>query len=276
MTARTRYRSVFLSDLHLGCTESRAGEAAAFLKHVECDHLYLVGDIIDMWCLRKRWHWPESHNRFVRRVLKMAKRGTRVTFIPGNHDEPARKYVGLSFGGVRVALNAVHQTADGRRLLVVHGDEFDLVVRHAPMLSAVGGSVYDWLLRVNRRYNRLRSMFGQDYWSLSKAIKLRVKSACTFISKFEDAMLADARHAGVDGVVCGHIHKAESSERGGLLYLNCGDWLEDSSAIVEHDDGRMELVHAPALTPAQIGASEEDGVTDWADPREAVEALAWT
>ncbi len=271
MGEKRRYRAVFLSDLHLGCAESRADEAAAYLKTVECDHLYLVGDVIDMWCLRKRWHWPESHNRFVRRVLKMAKRGTRVVFIPGNHDEPARRYAGLSFGGVRVALRAVHRTADGRALLVVHGDEFDMVVRHAPLLSALGGRAYDWLLRLNRRYNRVRAFFGRDYWSLSRAVKLRVKSACTFISRFEEAMLADARAAGVDGVVCGHIHKAEHARRGGLEYLNCGDWLEGGSVVVEHEHGALEVIDVcTARAPSRPALDDHDGddagLGDWAEP----------
>lgn len=246
MTAKARYRTIFLSDLHLGCPESRAEEAAEFLKHVECRELYLVGDIIDMWSLRRKWVWPEHHNRFVRRVLKIARKGTRVVFIPGNHDEPARRYAGLSFGGIEIALQATHVTADGRTLLIMHGDELDLVVKHAPLLAALGGWAYDRLLKINRVYNRLRRMVGLKYWSLSKYLKLRVKSACRFISKFEHAVAEAARRAGADGVVCGHIHKPEITSVGGIAYYNCGDWVEESSVLVEHEDGRMEILDGAA------------------------------
>lgn len=253
MALRVSYRAVFLSDVHLGSAASRADDAAEFLRHVECQSLYLVGDIIDMWRLRSRWHWPESHNRFVRRVLKLAKRGTRVVFIPGNHDDHAREYAGLTFGGVELARQAVHVTADGRRLLVVHGDEVDAVIRHARLLSLVGGAAYDQLVLLNRASNRFRRVLGLRPWSLSQAVKLRVKSACRHITRFEETLACSAAEGDLDGVICGHIHKAESrriplglaAADGGVHdveYHNCGDWVESCTALVEHDDGTLRII----------------------------------
>jgi len=243
---------VFISDVHLGSAASRADDAAEFLKHIDCQTLYLVGDIIDMWRLRSRWHWPESHNRFVKRVLKMAKRGTRVILIPGNHDERARDYVGLNFGGVELAREAVHLTADNRRLLIVHGDEVDAVIRHARLLSMIGGVAYDQLVLLNRWSNRIRSLMDLRPWSLSQAIKLRVKKACQHIARFEETLVDEAARRGLDGVVCGHIHKAESrrltAADGRMIdYHNCGDWVESCTALVEHDDGTMRLVDGLAM-----------------------------
>ncbi|MEM1330018.1 MAG: UDP-2,3-diacylglucosamine diphosphatase [Planctomycetota bacterium] len=241
MTTKLSYRTVFLSDLHLGSGGCRAAELASFLKRIECDTLYLVGDVIDMWRLRQRWYWPEKHNRVITRILKLAKQGTRVVFVPGNHDEHARQYVGLHFGGVEVAREAVHETADGRRLLITHGDQFDLVVKHARALSVLGSTAYDTLVVLNTHYNRLRRMMGLSYWSLSYALKMKVKRACTYIARFEDSLIDEARRRGFDGVVCGHIHKAEL-RRGETDYFNCGDWVESCTALVEHDDGTLRLL----------------------------------
>ncbi|MGE3107364.1 MAG: UDP-2,3-diacylglucosamine diphosphatase [Phycisphaerales bacterium] len=274
MPTKLPYRAVFISDLHLGSSGCRADDVADFLKHVECQSLYLVGDIIDMWRLRGRWHWPESHNRVVKRLLKMAKNGTSIRMIPGNHDEHARMYAGLNFGGIQIVLSATHVTADGRRLLVTHGDQFDLAVTHARLLSILGSWAYDRLVVLNTRYNRIRARLGMKYWSLSQAIKLRVKSACNYVSRFEDALVADARTHGFDGVVCGHIHKpeirratvqsAEPRESGQIEYYNCGDWVENCTAIVEHDDGRMQLLSGLAFLE-QIRADHFTGAPD-ADP----------
>jgi UDP-2,3-diacylglucosamine pyrophosphatase LpxH len=247
MAIKAHYRTVFLSDLHMGAGGTRAAEAGRFLKRIECDTLYLVGDIIDMWRLKQRWHWPEPNNRVVHRILKMARRGTRVVFIPGNHDEAARRFIGLTFGGVEILQQDSHTTADGRRLLITHGDQFDLVVRHHPLLSAFGAWAYDWLVRLSFRINAIRQRLGKDHWSLSQSIKSRVKSACTFISRFEDALTEEARRGGYQGVVCGHIHKAEMREAGGIFYYNCGDWVESCTALVEHHNGRFELIYGPAL-----------------------------
>jgi len=255
MATRARFKTVFISDLHLGAGGSRADEVAAFLKCIECDTLFLVGDILDMWRLKRRWHWPEANNRVVRRILKLVKRGTRVVYIPGNHDDAARRYIGLSFGGVEIAMQAVHAAADGRSILVTHGDQFDLVVHHARLLSVVGSWLYDWLLILNRHYNRARALLGMEYWSLSQYLKLKVKTACNHISRFEDALMDGARREGHSAVVCGHIHKAEIRE-GSITYYNCGDWVESCTALVEHDDGRFELVNGLELT-ARISSQRE-------------------
>ncbi|MBL9148662.1 MAG: UDP-2,3-diacylglucosamine diphosphatase [Phycisphaerae bacterium] len=247
---RTRYRSVWISDTHLGSFSVQADELAFFLKHVACDHLYLVGDIVDMWRLTQRWKWPASHNVVVRRILKHAARGTRVLYIPGNHDDAARAYAGLELGGIGIALNAAHRTADGRDLLVTHGDQYDLVVRHHRLLSKAGAIAYDALLGTNRVWNAGRRLVGLPHHSLSKAIKERVKSACTFVSDFEGEVVAEARRGGFDGVVCGHIHKADaraSLGTSGVAYYNCGDWVESCTALVEHDDGRMEVIDGRAF-----------------------------
>ena len=245
-----RYRTIFLSDLHLGSTGCQAKELSAFLKCVRCETLYLVGDVIDMWRLKSKWYWPSKHNRVIGRVLKMARKGTRVVYVPGNHDEHARQYAGLNFGGVELALDAEHVTADGRRLYVSHGDQFDMVVKHARMLSMLGSASYEMLLRLNRQYNRVRKLLGLNYWSLSQFLKLKVKSACTYISRFEEALVDEARAKGFDGVVCGHIHKAEIREdagHAGMTYYNCGDWVESCTALVELPDGSIRLLDGKAV-----------------------------
>ncbi len=250
------YRSVFISDLHLGSGTALAGPATAFLKSIECETLYLVGDILDMWRLKSRWRWPECHHRFARRVLKMAQNGTKVVYIPGNHDDAARQYEGLNFGGITVQGEAIHTTAVGRRLLVIHGDEVDSVVNHARLLSMIGGAAYDRLVHVSRWYNRWRQFRRLPYWSMSQAIKLKVKTACQHIAKFESAVEKIARERGADGIVCGHIHKAEirrgdADGRGGIDYFNCGDWVESGTALVEHDDGTMQIVDGLAMVERQ-------------------------
>jgi len=244
---KARYRTLFISDCHLGSSGAKAEELARFLKQVECDTVYLVGDVIDMWRLRQRWYWPDAHNSVMRRLLKMSHRGTTIVYVPGNHDEAARPFCGLSFGGMQMAMEAVHVTADGRRLLITHGDQFDLVVRNSRLLALAGTVGYEMLLKINGGYNFGRRLFGLPYDSLSQAIKARVKSACNFISNFEQALVQEARAGGFDGVVCGHIHKAERRMIGSLEYLNCGDWVESCTALVEHDDGRIELVDGLAF-----------------------------
>jgi len=239
---KARYRSLFISDCHLGSNGAQAEQLARILKHIECENIYLVGDIIDMWRLRQRWYWPDSHNTVLRRLLKMSHRGTRITYVPGNHDEAARQFCGLVFGGIRIAMDAVHETADGRRLLVTHGDKFDLVVQNSRLLSVAGAVGYEVLLKINRWYNGARKMVGLPYYSLSQAIKARVKSACTFISNFEQALVAEAQRGGFHGVVCGHIHKAETRSLHGIEYLNCGDWVESCTMLVEHEGGAIELI----------------------------------
>jgi UDP-2,3-diacylglucosamine pyrophosphatase LpxH len=239
---RARYRAVWISDLHLGTPGCQAGALLDFLKHVESDHLFLVGDIIDGWQLRRSWYWPQAHNDVVQKLLRKARKGTRVIFIPGNHDEFARRYVGHNFGGIEVAEDWVHETADGRRLWVMHGDLFDGVIQCAKWLAHVGDSLYEFTLKLNRYLNSLRARLGLPYWSLSKYLKLKVKRAVSYVGDFEAAVAREARKRGVQGVVCGHIHHAELREIDGILYANDGDWVESLTALVEHADGRLEIV----------------------------------
>lgn len=250
------FRTLFLSDTHLGSHGARAAPLAALLERVSCDKLYLVGDIIDMWQLRRRWRWDDSCDAVVSRLLSLARRGTEVIFVPGNHDEAARKYVGLEIAGVQVRLRDVHLTAAGRRLLVTHGDQYDLVIQHSPTLCLVGDAAYEVLLRINTLYNRLRALCGLPYWSLAQFVKARVKSACTFIRRFEETLLHEAKRGGLDGVVCGHIHQP-AHRPGEVDYLNCGDWVESCTLVAEHHDGRLALVDGLALL-AELQAAERD------------------
>jgi UDP-2,3-diacylglucosamine pyrophosphatase LpxH len=257
--ARRRYRSIWISDVHLGLRAARTDFLLDFLAHHDADHLYLVGDIIDGWALRRSWYWPETHNDVLNAFLEMARGGTAITYVPGNHDEFARAYpAGLRMGGITLQPEAVHTTADGRRLLVLHGDAFDGVVKHARWLSQIGGAAYTGLLRLNAWYNRVRRHLGQPYWSLSGYLKYKTKQAVQFIASFERAVAATARQRGVDGVVCGHIHHAELRTIDGLLYANCGDWVESCTALVEHTDGRLEILRwIPSADPATRSLSAE-------------------
>jgi UDP-2,3-diacylglucosamine pyrophosphatase LpxH len=240
--AALRVRTVFISDIHLGTPGCQAHALLDFLRSVECDTLYLVGDIIDGWQLRRNWFWPQAHNDVVQKLLRKARKGTRVIFIPGNHDEFARRYVEHNFGGVDVAEDWLHTTADGRRLWITHGDLFDGVIQCAKWLAYVGDSLYEFTLRLNRHFNSLRARLGLPYWSLSKYLKLKVKRAVSYVSDFEEALAREARKRGVDGVVCGHIHHAELRDIDGVLYANDGDWVESLTALVEHPDGRLEIL----------------------------------
>ena len=240
---RHRFRAVFLSDVHLGSRGCRAEELQAFLKRISCEELYLVGDIVDFWRIRKRAFWPDGHNEVLRRILKLAHRGTRVVMIPGNHDEAVRGFAGQSFGGIEIHREAIHECRDGRRLLIAHGDEYDLVVRQARLLSLVGAWGYEVLIVLDRRIHAIRRRMGRPEWSLAQAIKLRVKSACTFVSRFEEALAGVARSRGLDGVVCGHVHQpAMGRLEGDVDYYNCGDWIENCTALVETVGGRMQLI----------------------------------
>ena len=239
---RLRFRTIWISDVHLGTPGCNAALLLDFLKSVECETLYLVGDIIDAWRLKKGWHWPPAHNDVVRCILKMAKRGAHVVYVPGNHDESLRDYVGLAFGDVTVADEVIHQTVDGRRLLVLHGDQFDGVVLYAKWLALLGDNAYELLLKSNALVNWVRRRFGLPYWSLAAYMKKRVKNAVQFISRFEEVVAHAAADRHVDGVVCGHIHSAEIREFGNVTYYNDGDWVESCTALVEHGDGRMEVL----------------------------------
>ncbi len=237
-----RVRSVWISDLHLGTPGCQAAALLDFLRRVDCDTLFLVGDIIDGWQLRRSWYWPQAHNDVVQKLLRKARKGTRVIFIPGNHDEFARKYLEHNFGGIDVAEEWIHTTADGRRLWITHGDLFDGVVQCARWLAYVGDSLYEFTLKLNRHFNRLRARLGLPYWSLSKYLKHKVKRAVSYVGDFERAVAREARKRQVHGVVCGHIHHAEMREIDGILYANDGDWVESLTALVEHADGRLEIV----------------------------------
>jgi UDP-2,3-diacylglucosamine pyrophosphatase LpxH len=244
---QTHYRSVFISDVHLGTRGCQAELLLDFLRHMTCERLFLVGDIVDGWKMKGGWHWPQTHNDVVQKILRLARKGAMVTYIPGNHDDRVRDFCGVHFGGVTVARDAVHQTADGRRFLVVHGDEFDAVVRHAAWLGFAGDIAYRALLTLNTVLNRLRRRLGFGYWSLSAFLKSKVKNALQFIDNFESALADEARRRNVDGVICGHIHKAEMRQIAGVLYVNDGDWVESCTALVEHGDGRLEILNWATL-----------------------------
>lgn len=226
----------------------------AFLKAHPSERLYLIGDIIDGWQLRRRWYWPQSHNDVVQKVLRRARKGCQVNYIPGNHDEFARHFVGHRFGGVEVVDEAVHVTADGRRLWVTHGDLYDGVIQYAKWLAYLGDTLYELALWVNRHLNSWRARLGLPYWSLSQYLKHRVKSAVSFITRFEQALAAEAQRRALDGVVCGHIHRPELRQIRGVLYCNDGDWVESLSALVEHADGRLEIVHWAQEHPPVVSA----------------------
>ena len=239
---KRRYRTVFLSDLHLGTRGCRTDFLVDFLNRVECERLFLVGDIVDGWRLRKSWYWDRSHDEVIRLLLRAAREGTEVTYIPGNHDEALRDWLGMEIAGVRLVNEAVHNAADGRRYLVIHGDQFDSVVRYAKFLAHLGDWAYDWALTMNRWFNAARRRLGYPYWSLSQWLKRQVKEAVKAIDRFETALAQEARRRGLDGVVCGHIHHAEMRMVQGILYMNDGDWVESCTALVEHADGRFELI----------------------------------
>ncbi|KUR79874.1 UDP-2,3-diacylglucosamine diphosphatase [Novosphingobium sp. Fuku2-ISO-50] len=251
---KRKVRTVWISDLHLGTRGCNATMLLDFLASIECETLYLVGDIVDGWRLSKGWYWPDEHNEVVRRVLKMAHRGTRVVLIAGNHDEMLRPYAGMGFGGVELALDAIHHTADGRRIYVTHGDGFDGVVLYARWLAFLGDKAYEFLLRTNHWVNLIRRQFRLPYWSLSAYMKKRVKNAVQFICDFEEAVAHAARDMGVDGVVCGHIHCAEIRQIGDVTYYNDGDWVESCTALVEDSHGAISIVDWAAETAKQAAA----------------------
>jgi UDP-2,3-diacylglucosamine pyrophosphatase LpxH len=238
-----RYRSVWISDVHLGFPGCNADYLLDFLHSTQCEYLYLVGDIIDVWFMGKRVYWPQSHNNVIRAILGKAKHGTRVIYVPGNHDEVFRDYDGMTFGNVLIKNEALHITADGRRFLVTHGDEFDAVVRCSRTLAFLGTRLYDKLLRINGLVNMLRRRFGFGHWSLARFLKFKVKNAVQYISNFETAVAYEVSKRDLDGMICGHIHHAEMAPINGILYCNTGDWVESCTALVERYDGSMELLH---------------------------------
>ncbi|HEY4066655.1 MAG TPA: UDP-2,3-diacylglucosamine diphosphatase [Burkholderiaceae bacterium] len=268
---RRRYRTLWISDLHLGTPGCQAGALLDFLRHTECETLFLVGDIIDGWQLRRQWYWPQAHNDVIQKLLRKARKGTRVIFIPGNHDEFARGFVGHDFGGIEVADEWIHTLADQRKLWITHGDLYDGVIQCAKWLAYVGDSLYEFTLKLNRHLNSLRARMGLPYWSLSKYLKLKVKRAVSYVGDFEAAVAREARQRGVHGVVCGHIHHAELREIDGVLYANDGDWVESLTALAEHLDGRLEILDwgaamaedlAQVKSPTQVVGAPAEPVSE--------------
>lgn len=251
-----RTRSIFISDVHLGFKGCQAQYLLDFLRRVECDTVYLVGDIIDLWALSRSFYWPQAHNDVIRTILGKAKHGTRVVYVPGNHDRLFRDHDGLVMGNVEVQREAVHQTADGRRFLVLHGDEFDSIVRASPWLESLGSHAYGMALTANRYVNAIRQRFGYPYWSLAAFMKHKVKNAVQYITGFEKALAAAARERGLDGVICGHIHRAEITEIDGITYCNDGDWVESCTALVEDFSGRLSLLRWTESQAVLVGDDE--------------------
>ncbi|CAK0772103.1 UDP-2,3-diacylglucosamine hydrolase [Azospirillaceae bacterium] len=236
------YRAIWISDIHLGTRGSKAEVLLDFLRHAKSEYLYLVGDVVDGWRLRKSWYWPQSHNDVIQYFLSQAREGVKVFYVPGNHDESAREFLGLHFGGVTVVDDIVHTAADGRRFLVIHGDQFDAVVTYAKWLALIGDHAYTILLVINVWVNFVRRKLGFPYWSFSAYLKQKAKSAVECIGNYESTLADEARRRGVDGVICGHIHKAEMRQMSSVLYCNDGDWVESCTALVEHETGELEIL----------------------------------
>ncbi len=254
------FRAIFISDCHLGTPGCQAAALLDFLRRTESDYLYLVGDIIDGWQLKRRWYWHQLHNDVLQKVLRKARKGTQVVYVPGNHDEAARHYVGVDFGGIAIRAESTHFTSTGLRLLVTHGDRFDAVVTYARWLALLGDRLYTLTLKLNQHFNAVRGRMGLPYWSLARFLKLRVKNAVKYINAFEDALAREARTHGYDGVVCGHIHHAEVRLIGDVLYCNSGDWVDSLTALVESKDGTLSVLRwnqgAPGAGPQGSAATD--------------------
>ena len=240
--ARLHLRALFISDIHLGTRTAQAERLLDLLRCCEADVIYLVGDIIDFWKVRRGPHWPQTHNDVLQKLMRKVRKGTRLVLVPGNHDEALRDYAGMQFGGVEVHRDTLHTTARGRRYVVMHGDEFDVVVRTAKWLALLGDHGYEFALWLNHPLNWVRRHLGLGYWSLSAYLKYRVKKAVAFIGAFEEAVAMEARRRGADGIICGHIHHASDRNVHGTHYLNCGDWVESCTAVVETRDGELRVI----------------------------------
>ena len=252
--SQRKYRALFISDVHLGTRSAKADALLEFLRETEAQTIFLVGDIVDFWKVRRGPHWPQSHNDVMQKVLRKARKGTRVVFIPGNHDECLRDYCDLNFGGIEIRRDAIHTTADGRRYLVLHGDEFDIIVRYARWLAFLGDRSYEFALWLNGPLNWARRNCGLGYWSLSGYLKRRVKTAVSFIGDFEEALAAEAARRQVHGIICGHIHHAANRQIAGTHYLNTGDWVESCTAIAETHGGEMIVIHWLEVMKARAAA----------------------
>lgn len=237
----TKVRAIFISDVHLGTRRCQAERLLEFLRDYEADYLYLLGDIVDLWAMGRGIHWTPAQNTVVQKLLKRARHGMRVTLVPGNHDEALREYEDVSFGHIRIARAAVHHTADGHRYLLIHGDAFDEIARYHRVLSLIGDHGYSALMNLNQLMSRLRRALDlPGHWSLAGAVKRNLKRAVVYVRDYELAVARHAAEQGFDGVICGHVHVAADKPLVGVRYMNCGDWVESCSAIVEHLDGRME------------------------------------
>lgn len=236
------FRSLFISDVHLGSKAAQAGFLLDFLRMHQADTIYLVGDIVDGWRLKRAWHWPQEHNDVVQKLLRQARKGTRIVYIAGNHDEFLRQYQGTHFGGIEVLDRCIHVGAQGRKYLVIHGDQFDVVVHNYRTIAYLGDWAYDAAIAFNSLMNAARRWFGLPYWSFSSWAKVRVKKAVNFIGAFQTVVADEARRSGADGVICGHIHHATIETIAGIEYMNTGDWVESCTALAEHEDGRFEII----------------------------------
>lgn len=256
------YRALFVSDAHLGTRTSQANALLEFLRLNEADTIYLVGDIIDFWRVRRGAYWPQSHNDVLQKLLRRVRKGTRLCFIPGNHDEGIRDFAGMHFGGIEIHRQMVHEAASGKRYVVMHGDEFDVVVRTAKWLAVLGDHGYEFALWLNNPLNWVRRHLGFGYWSLSAYLKNRVKQAVSFIGAYEQAVAEEARRLGADGIICGHIHHAADRIIDDIHYLNCGDWVESCTAIAERFDGNFELIRWSVETPIEPVAVMQTPIAD--------------
>jgi len=239
-------RTAWISDVHLGTRGANAGALLDFLRDYDFETLYIVGDLIDIWQLRRGIYWPQQHNDVIQKILRKARKGTRTVYIPGNHDDLLAKFYG-AYGNISVQKHAIHRLADGRRMLVIHGHELDTVVQNVKWLAFAGDVGYQFLLSLNPAINFVRRRFGLGYWSLSAYAKKRVKDAVSFIGRFEEEIVRYAKKFSVDAVLCGHIHSAAIRQFGDITYYNCGDWVETCSAVVEQEDGRIDMVNYPPL-----------------------------
>ena len=268
------FRTLFISDVHLGSRAAKAGFLIDFLRHHEAETIVLVGDIVDGWRLKRNWYWPQAFNDVTQKLLRKARKGTRIIYIPGNHDEFLRDFPGMHFGGVEVADRIIHEAADGKRYLVLHGDEFDVVVRHARVVAYLGDWAYDAAIAINVVFAAIRRKLGLPYWSFSSWAKQQVKTAVNFIGEFQKVVAEEARRNGADGVICGHIHHAVIADIDGIRYINSGDWVESCTAIAEHHDGTMELItwQQMASAPVEVLPVSRRGLA--VEVREAADAEA--
>lgn len=266
------YKTIFISDIHLGSKACQAELLLDFLKHNDSEKLYLVGDIVDGWRLKRKWYWPQSHNDVVQKILRKARKGTEIIYVPGNHDEGLRRYIGTHFGGIEVRPTDIYEAVNGDKYLVLHGDSFDNVMLYARWLASIGDHAYDLVLRLNTVFNGLRRLMGLRYWSLSAFLKIKVKNAVQFISEFERVLVQEAQKAGVQGVICGHIHHAQMKRYGDVIYMNDGDWVESCTALVEHFDGTWEIVFWADIVAQRGATSQAAAVLDSAKDKRLTKA----